>query len=299
MANPAELDLRFSQPCRHCAHLLHGRVKFCPYCGSEADSPPWRDEAANAAFGPGRAAPDHDEPAASLAEEAPAMPRPEVQDKTELPAVIEARSDAADDADLDIAHIVPAAFEWPDEVPATITPEPAVPSPRRRPILKYAAIAAVVVASVLALVLGYVRSTQQDEADRSRALAAQLAQAQSALGRGDLVAAERELAVLAATHPDHPGVRQLSDALDQRVREQLARQEQLREATAKASRSLGIGAAAPSVPAKATPAVEAPAAAAPAPAIPAQQPAKSECNEALAALSLCATEATPGAGSGR
>jgi len=103
--------------------------------------------------------------------------------------------------------------------------------------------------------------------------------------------------VLAATYPDHPGVRQLSDALDQRVREQLARQEQLREATAKASRSLGIGAAAPPV-AKATPAIEAPAAAA-APAIPAQQPAKSECNEALAALSLCATEATPGVASGR
>ena len=84
-------------------------------------------------------------------------------------------------------------------------------------------------------------------------------------------------------------MRELSEALDRRVRDQLARQEQLREATQKASRSLGFGApAAPS--AKAPPAAEAPAAvvAPPAPPAAVQEPEKSKCNEALAALALCA-----------
>ena len=289
MANLAELDLAFSQPCRRCAQLLHGRVKFCPYCGGESDSPPWGGEAANAAFGHERAAPDRAEPAAPLAKEPPpAMPWRDVEEKTELPAVLDARADAGEDAALDITHIVPAAFEWPDELPATVTTvEPRALAPRRGPVLKYAVIGAVMVASVLALVLGYVRSGQENEAARSRALTAQLAQAQSALGRGDLIAAERELAVLAAAYPDHPGVRELSDALDRRVREQLARQEQLREATQKATKSLGFAAPAASV-AKAAPAAEAPVVIAPpAPPIAVQEPGKSECNEALAALALC------------
>ena len=290
MANLAELDLSFSHPCRRCAQLLHGRVKFCPYCGGESDAPAWGNEAANAAFGHERPTPARTEPAAVPAEEAPAaMPRREAEQKTELPAVLHARSDAADPANLDITHIVPAAFEWPDELPATVTTvEPRALAPRRGPVLKYAVIGAVMVASVLALVLGHVRSNQENEAARSRVLTAQLAQAQSALGRGDLIAAERELAVLAAAYPDHPGVRELSEALDRRVRDQLARQEQLREATQKASRSLGFGApAAPS--AKAPPAAEAPAAvvAPPAPPAAVQEPEKSKCNEALAALALC------------
>ncbi|MDR6857283.1 hypothetical protein [Variovorax guangxiensis] len=294
MANLAELDLALSQPCRRCAQLLHGRVKFCPYCGSENDAPPWGHEAANAAFGPGRAAPDdRAEPEVPLAPEAPAMPRRDVEEKTELPAVLDARGDAGEDGALDIAHIVPAAFEWPDDLPATVTTvEPRALAPRRGPLLKYAAIGAVMIATVLALVLGYVRSNQENEAARSRALTAQLAQAQSALARGDFIATERELAVLAAAYPGHPGVRELSDALDRRMQEQLARQEELRQATLKATRSLALGAPAPSV-AKAPPAAQAPVAVAPAPPVAVQEPEKSECNAALAALALCS------AGSGR
>lgn len=294
MANLAELDLALSQPCRRCAQLLHGRVKFCPYCGSENDAPPWGHEAANAAFGPGRAAPDdRAEPEVPLAPEAPAMPRRDVEEKTELPAVLDARGDAGEDGALDIAHIVPAAFEWPDDLPATVTTvEPRALAPRRGPLLKYAAIGAVMIATVLALVLGYVRSNQENEAARSRALTAQLAQAQSALARGDFIATERELAVLAAAYPGHPGVRELSDALDRRMQEQLARQEELRQATLKATRSLALGAPAPSV-AKAPPAAQAPVAVAPAPPVAVQEPERSECNAALAALALCS------AGSGR
>jgi hypothetical protein len=293
MANLAELDLALSQPCRRCAQLLHGRVKFCPYCGSENDAPPWGHEAANAAFGPGRAAPERAEPGAPLAPEAPAMPRRDVEEKTERPAVLDARGDAGEDGALDIAHIVPAAFEWPDDLPASITTvQPHPLAPQRGPLLKYAAIGAVMVATVLALVLGYVLSSQENEAARSRALTAQLAQAQSALARGDFIATERELAVLAAAYPGHPGVRELSDALDRRMQEQLARQEELRQATLKATRSLALGAPAPSV-AKAPPAAQAPVAVAPAPPVAVQEPEKSECNAALAALALCS------AGSGR
>jgi hypothetical protein len=294
MANLAELNLALSQPCRRCAQLLHGRVKFCPYCGSENDAPPWGHEAANAAFGPGRATADRAtadraEPDAPPAQEAPDMPRRDVEESTEPPPVIDARSDAGEAGNLDIAHIVPAAFEWPDELPAaTATAQPQPLAPWRRPILKYAAIGAVMVATVLVLVLGHVRSSQENEAARSRALTAQLAQAQSALARGDFIATERELAVLAAAYPGHPAVRELSDALDRRMREQLARQEELRAATQKASRSLGLGAPAPSVAKAPPPAAQAPVVVAPAPPVAVQEPEKSECNPALAALALCA-----------
>jgi hypothetical protein len=296
MANLAELNLALSQPCRRCAQLLHGRVKFCPYCGSENDAPPWGHEAANAAFGPGRAAPDRATPddaeQAAPPQEA-AVPRPEVEEKTELPAVLDGPGEAGEARSLDIAHIVPAAFEWPDDPPAPITtvqPQPHPPTPRRGPILMYAAIGAGMVATVLALVFGYVRSSEENEAARSRALTAQLAQAQGALVRGDFIAAERDLAVLAAAYPGHPGVRELSDALDRRMQEQLARQEELREATRKATLSLGLGASgAPPSAAKAPPAAQAPVVVAPAtPPVAVQEPEKSECNAALAALALCA-----------
>ena len=111
MANLAELDLAFSQPCKRCAQLLHGRVKFCPYCGGENDAPRWGDEAANTAFGPERVAPDFAEPVASPADELPIVPRGEARETTDRANVLEVRSEAREEVDLDIAHIVPAAFE--------------------------------------------------------------------------------------------------------------------------------------------------------------------------------------------
>lgn len=174
MANLAELDLAFSQPCSRCARLLHGRVKFCPYCGGGNDVPMWGDEAANGAFEPGRVKVDDAEPAEA---EAPSEALSVVP-----PIVLDARHEAGTDAGLDIAHIVPAAFEWPDDLPATITTvQPRTPAARRGPILQYTAIGLAIVASVLALVLAYVRFDRDNEAERARALAAQLAQAQSAV----------------------------------------------------------------------------------------------------------------------
>ncbi|VTU21138.1 hypothetical protein H6CHR_01529 [Variovorax sp. PBL-H6] len=181
MANLAELKLTFSQPCKRCAQLLYGRVKFCPYCGGESDAPRWGDEAANTAFGPGRAASDTAEPVASLADEFPAMPEDEAGETTDGPIAPELRNEAREELGLDIAHIVPAAFEWPDELPLAITTaQPRAPALHRRPILKYTAIGVGMAVSALALVLGYIRTSQEGDARRSQAPMAQPVQAQIA-----------------------------------------------------------------------------------------------------------------------
>ena len=182
MANLAELDLAFAQPCKRCAQLLHGRVKFCPYCGGENDAPRWGAEAANTPFGPGRAAPDSAEPVTSPADELPIVPPPhEAREATDRPIVVEVRSEAREAVDLDIAHIVPAAFEWPEELPVGITTaQPRAPAPRRGPMLKYIAVGVAMAVSVLVLVLGYVRSDHEGEARRPGGPTAQRAPAQIA-----------------------------------------------------------------------------------------------------------------------
>jgi hypothetical protein len=192
-------------------------------------------------------------------------------------------SEPKEDVDSELARFVPAPFEWQEELPAqnAVAPHPGA-------VLKRSVIGTVaaLVLLVLALALGYLYFDKQHETDRSREFTAKLAQAQGALSRGDLSAAERSLAALAATYPDHPGVRDLRNGLDRRVREQEAKREQLRDATQKAARVLGLADPAPS-PAPAPPAAEAPAIAAPAPAIGTADPGKSECNDTLAALALC------------
>jgi hypothetical protein len=76
----------------------------------------------------------------------------------------------------------------------------------------------------------------------------------------------------------------LRDTFDQRVQAQAARSDQLRNAAAKASNSIGmVESAAPTAPA----AAEAPKPAVPAPAIGVAEPKEKECNETLAALALC------------
>lgn len=248
MANLAELDLAFSAPCKRCAQVLHGRVKFCPYCGGENDAPRWGDEAANTAFGPGHAAADSAEPAPSPADELPSVPRHEAWETTDQPIALEVRNEAREEVDLDIAHIVPAAFEWPEELPVGITAaQPRALAPRRGPMLKYAAIGVAMAVSVLALVLGYVRSGQESVVQRSTVPTAQQAQAQSAPG-------------LPAQQP---------------------------RAAESPAAAVPAPAAAVPAPVAAVPAPVAPVAAAPAPAMPAQEPGQTGCNEALAALALC------------
>ncbi|WP_180988664.1 MULTISPECIES: hypothetical protein [unclassified Variovorax] len=179
------MDLAFSQPCKRCTQLLHGRVKFCPYCGGENEAPRWGDEAANTAFGPGRAVPESTEPAPSPVDDLPIVPRHEARETTDRPVVLEGGNEAREEVDLDITHIVPAAFEWPEELPVgSTTAQPQALAPRRGPILKYAAIGVAMTVSVLALVLVYVRSSPQREAPSSEAPMAQPLPARGTPGAG-------------------------------------------------------------------------------------------------------------------
>jgi hypothetical protein len=297
MSNLADLDLLVSLPCRHCARLLHGHVKFCPYCGAEEESATLGDEpSASAAFEAERAAPEPAEPPAPVAMETAIRPRDEVPERIELPDTAGVLSESREDLDFKIASIVPAAFERIEELPpSTITVPARTLAPHRGPIRKYLMIGATLAFCAFALVLGYVRFNGSNEPDRSRELTAKLAQVQSALSRGDFSAAESELAALAAAYPDHAGVRALSGELDQRTRERSARREQLREAALKASKALGLGepdhppSAPPSAPslAEAPPAATAPVVVPPAPETGVKSPKDNECNEALAALALC------------
>lgn len=241
----ANSDPDFSVPCQRCAALLHGRVKFCPYCGEDA----------SLTFG---AAPLEPELEAPVGE-----PR--------------------EDVNAELARFVPAPFEWPEDPTAQNAAAPRPGAALKRSVI---GTVAALVLLVLALALGYLYVDKQRETDRSREFTAKLAQAQGALSRGDLGAAERSLAALVAAHPDHPGVRDLRNELDRRVREQDARREQLRDATQKAARVLGL-ADPTSSPVAAPPAAEAPASAVSTPGIGMSDPGKSECTDTLAALALC------------
>jgi hypothetical protein len=241
----ANSDLDVSVPCQRCAAPLHGRVKFCPYCGEDA----------SLTFGA-----------------APLEPGPEAP-----------VSEPSEDVDAELARFVPAPFEWPEEPAAQNAAAPRVAAVLKRSVI--GTVAALVLLA-LALALGYLYVDKQHETDRSREFTAKLAQAQGALSRGDLGAAERSLAALVVAHPDHPGVRDLRSELDRRVREQDAKREQLRDATQKAARVLGLADPTPS-PAPAPPTAQAPAVAVPAPGIGTSGPGKSECNDTLAALALC------------
>ncbi len=170
---------------------------------------------------------------------------------------------------------------------APTLPPPTLAEPPRaivkRPVLRNAAALALL---LLALVLGAIYWNEQNKANRSRDFTAALAQAQSALSRGDLGTAERALVALAGAQPDHPGVGELKTELDQRRREQLAKREQLRDAILKATRALGFADPALSS-AEAPPAPETPAVGVAAPETGATDPRESKCNDTLAALSLC------------
>ena len=219
-----------------------------------------------------------------------------MQPRVGFPAVIGAAQAPADGEDTEALLLGPAAFEWPEGLPAVITVEPRPPKPRLAPRLaKPVAIGTTLVLSVLALTLGPRFFGQRSEPASLQAAMPKPAPAQGAPARGEFGAAPREPGALAAASPGPAGVQALHDELDRRERAQAARREQLLDAGQKAAQALGLSELSPPAPA-APRAADAPAAAPPAAAAPALavQASAAACSQALAALSLCPqAEASP------
>ncbi|OUL97970.1 hypothetical protein A8M77_33990 [Variovorax sp. JS1663] len=285
----------FPAPCRHCTRLLHGEVRFCPYCGGEEAAVHADAGAMTATTEAGRWKPERAEAMPQFAVDSSFVPRRELQQRVGFPSVPGASKPPREGADNETALLGPAAFEWPEGLPAVITVEPRMSKPRLGALLtKPVAIGTALTLSVIALVLslGPLQAGRQADPDKLQEPTAKLEQAQGALGRGDLDNAQRELGALAAAYPGHAGVQSLQDELDQREREQAVRREQLRDAAQKAAQALGLGALplSPSPASAPVTPVEAPAAT-PAPqAVAVQEPRTMPCSEAMAALALCAQE---------
>jgi hypothetical protein len=150
-------------------------------------------------------------------------------------------------------------------------------SGRRSPALAWLGGVAALALLALAATWGWDRGGAVPDADgRQRMHEVAVAQVRAALERGDIAGAERAFATLDAKETATPDVLALKQDLDQRVLEQAQRRDQLSDAALRASRSLGFGEAATVTPPPPSPPPARPAAASP-----------KDCNEALAALSLC------------
>lgn len=275
MADAALQDIVFPVACRHCAKQLHGEVRFCPYCGGEEAA--FRAETVVAAAAaepqhsrPGRAA----EPMPQFDTGAAFAPRQALPPQAGFPAVLGPPDARGDGAEPEAVLLGPAAFEWPEGLPAVLTVEPRPPKPRLAALLaRPVTIGSALALAVLALVLGPLLPDRQGEPARPQA-AAKPGPASGAPG-----VARREAGLLAAAVPAPAAVPSLHDERERREREPL------RDAGQRAAQALGLGdpsAAAPAAP----PAAEAPPVAPPAAAVAAQAPTAA-CTEALAALALC------------
>jgi hypothetical protein len=290
MVNLADFsDTSFLEPCKHCGELLQERERFCPFCGTDrlaqyasgGDAPEVELELERGVFGGSRALAAYtvDYPLVSQQDAPDGAIREEVGSGVGFvrPGTVAWQKEASPDGKVD----------WAD---SSLTPN--------RLVLGIAA--ALVAFFALALVYDHFYLDKQREADRQQAFQVNVAQVQDALGRGDLSAAERGIEVLDTEHPNDPGVQKLKEAFDRRVQEQdeATRRDPVRDAPADAPPGVPVRAeaVAPPAPAAAPRADAPPVAAAAAAAVPAPQPAPvqpnaeprpKECNEALAALSLC------------
>ncbi|RZL89433.1 MAG: hypothetical protein EOP82_19800 [Variovorax sp.] len=132
MSTLANLDLVFAAACEHCAALLYGRVRFCPYCGRE--EPITFGATARATLEPERSTHDRVDTVAL------------VEWKEDLPALI---------------AVPPPAEPLPIVSPHSV----ALSSDAVRRRLAIGRVAALVL-FVLALALGYVHFSKQGETTR-------------------------------------------------------------------------------------------------------------------------------------
>lgn len=215
-------------PCEHCAEPLQGRVRFCPYCGEDA-SLSFSGGAASEGFEPERETPGFAKTIAPAATDLAAGKSP------------------VDEADSQVVLLGPAAFEWPEGLPARIdVPPPALTQPHGAFLTRFGLgkAAALVLASLALALLVTPRSNKQDETLALRDQARVAGQrAAGVLALGDAVAPAAQVPpVVAAPAAEAPSVAQVA---------------------------------------------EPPAIAAAAPAVSVAPPRRSDCSDALAALALC------------
>jgi len=278
-------DMPASAPCKRCAALLYGNVDYCPYCG------------------------DHEPVVLGVPDAAPAAMM--------FPVLVPSQQ-AREIPSMSAMSAIPGMSPLPamSGRSAAISGEPTV-SPGAGRSLRIAALAVL----VLALVMGYHYVDRQNEANRSGEFAARLAQAQGALIRGDLAAAERASALLMEAYPQHPDVRALKAEVDRRSQVRSTQRDQLLDTAQRALQALGVKDTAPApspapagptpaavvpsaVPAVSSPAPAAPSPAAAAPVPPAVEPPatapsppapvsnaanrkEAGCTGAMAAMALC------------
>ncbi|WP_076999740.1 hypothetical protein [Variovorax sp. KK3] len=291
MANTTtDLDWASPMACRHCAKPLHGVVRFCPYCGGEEAA--MGAEAATALVGvtavESHAADSAVAPMPQLSIDAVAQPQPRSRRKASMPSVLAAPKAPRGTPEPETALLGPAAFEWPEGLPAVITVEPHAPKSRLAELLvKPAAIGTALVLSVLALVIGYVQPGQRDEPERAQEPVARAEQAPQAepmpvqgMAAGAVAAAAPALAAATQVPREERGPRDREPTVD---------------AAQQAAQALGLsglsGLSDPPATPQTAPALSAAAAASATEPAVAQTappaPAPSPCSDTLAALSLC------------
>ncbi|MBO9651101.1 MAG: hypothetical protein J7605_21555 [Variovorax sp.] len=259
----------FSVPCKHCAALLHPQERICPFCSYDQGAPTEEVEGLHA-----------------LSEFESPDTLPPLDDDQTLIMPRRARQKASTGRAVVAAPAVPIAlrparpaYTTPDSFWQKEEPE------RSRPMRWIGGLAISLVAAVvlfaITLALDYFYFDKRTEPGKARAFQSDIAQVRAALGRGDLSTAERTLDSLDADYSDNPTLQPLREELDRRMQEQETRREQLRDAAKRASQAIGV----PDSPEP--PAVKATSAA----QVPAAQEKEAQCNEALAALSLCSTDA--------
>ncbi len=256
-----DLDTAYLVPCKHCAELMQEWDLFCPFCGKDQTvTDGVGDARSDVANGVPQhvAEPEHGTSGggggvalAPIAVESAVMPQEEAQEAIGHPfSTIAAKEEIISEVGL----VRPGAF-WQKEVLRGGGAEHGAGSSVARNRWQIAIAAALVVLLLLAVVHDHFYLNEQSEAGKLRESRADVEQVQSA--------------------PDRP------------VQEQAAKHEQPGDASLKAFKALGLAEpAAP--PAEAPLPPVAPVVAPPARGIDVADPKEKECNEALAALALCA-----------
>jgi len=244
-------DTSFQMPCMRCNQLLQGGDRFCRFCGQDqldAGIDPWAS----------RPVP------LDLVGSAPQV------EHIELPLA------GLDTSPLSASGLVPtdsvAGHRGRPMVPAPDGDGRAPPGADTRTYSRLLiGIGVLLLLGLAALLAHDFYRTRQEEAARRGELNAALQQVESALGRGDLAAAQLKLSILAALNPDNADVQAQRERFERRVQEMTDERDRLRAAIGPPASVPVVAPAAVAAPALATaPAVPSSAATSPVAAEPPQ-----------------------------